>query len=252
MGGGKRRIILNAPENPGSLIANGPQKDANIPWGNKITFDVEIVNFLSSTKAKSIDDMMDRLRTRSNVTFEEFQLLHNKHDFPLDYEDQDSRTLLITACFTGNAGVVDYLLSKGSTPDHTMKTGLSALMYACGEGHTKIVQSLLKAKANVALTLHGGPLGGYTALHFAALTGRLNIVKMLIDAGADTEARNHKGQTPWQTAKALATGGSHPGIKRTDRTRCKRNLKELKAMIGKYRETAMGGKVAEGRSEGDL
>ena len=69
---------MNAPENPGTLVANGPHKDANIPWGKKITFDVHVLSFVSFAVAKSIDEVMDMLRTRSNVTLEEFQLVGSR------------------------------------------------------------------------------------------------------------------------------------------------------------------------------
>ena len=122
-------------------------------------------------------------------------------------------------------------MENGVHPDETMKTGLSPLMYAAGEGHVSIVKALLSKKADTGLSLHGGPFGGYTALHFAALTGRIEIVQLLLDAGADPEARNQAGKTPWQTAQKIATGGSHPGIKRSDRVRCKRNIKDLKKLL---------------------
>ena len=110
-------------------------------------------------------------------------------------------------------------------------------MYAAGEGHEKVVQALLKANATTTQTLHGGALGGYTALHFACLTGRLKMVELLLKAGADPKAQSHGGLTPWNIAKSLATDGKHAGIKRSDRMRCKRNLKELKALLKKYEDT---------------
>ena len=108
-----------------------------------------------------------------------------------------------------------------------MKTGLSALMYAVWRDE-KVVQA---RRCDYDPKLHGGALGGYTALHFACLTGRLKMVELLLKAGADPKAQSHGGLTPWNIAKSLATDGKHAGIKRSDRMRCKRNLKELKALL---------------------
>jgi hypothetical protein len=229
------------------LTEQGKFKDVAVPYGSDMTFVIKVVHVYSGAVAAAIDKMQNKLRTRNNVTKDEFAFSHKKHNFPLDYEDVDSRTFLITACFTGNSGVVEYLMENGVSPDHSMKTGLSPLMYASGEGHTAIVKALLDKKADTGLSLHGGPFGGYTALHFAALTGRVDIIEMLVDAGADPNARNQQGNTPWQTARSIATGGSHAGIKREDRIRCKRNIKDVKKLLlpGGKKEATQESKVSE-------
>ena len=70
---------------------------------------------------------------------------------------------------------------------------------------------------------------------------------MLVDAGADPNARNQQGNTPWQTARSIATGGSHAGIKREDRIRCKRNIKDVKKLLlpGGKKEATQESKVSE-------
>jgi len=232
----KLRVTLSSDltKDPPILVAQGKMKDHNVPFGSILTFDIEIISVLHRDSVNGVDKIMEKLRNRNNVTRAEFEFEHKKTGFPLDYIDIDSRTFLITAAFTGNFEVIEYLIDNGVDPNQAMKTGLSALMYAAGEGHERSVEVLLKANASTASKLHNGPLGGYTALHFASLTGRLNMVEMLLKAGANANAKSNKGQTPWEIAKALATNGKHAGIKRGDRMRCKRNLKELKTLFKKY------------------
>jgi len=245
----KRRITLDksVTANPPVNVVNGKMRDYDVPFGKTMTFDIEIVSVVMRDVVNGVDRMMQKLRNRNNVTREEFEFAVKKaKGFPLDYIDVDSRTFLITAAFTGNFEVVEYLLDNKVDPNQAMKTGLSALMYAAGEGHERCVVSLLNANASTSLSLHGGALGGYTALHFAALTGRTKMVEALLKAGADPKAMSHQGKTPWDIAKALATNGKHAGIKRGDRMRCKRNLKELKALFKKYE----GGESSEvGKSD---
>ena len=244
---GKRRITLDATltTDPPSLVEQGRMKDHKVPFGETLIFDVEIVSVLHRDSIDGVDTLMGKLRSRDNVSRAEFAFEHKKSKMPLDYVDVDSRTFMITAAFTGNHEVVEYLIENGVDPNQVMKTGLSALMYAAGEGHEEVVRALLKANATTTQTLHGGALGGYTALHFACLTGRLKMVDLLLKAGADPKAQSHRGLTPWNIAKSLAVDGKHAGIKRSDRMRCKRNLKELKALLKKYEDiesTSVDGK----------
>lgn len=45
--------------------------------------------------------------------------------------------------------------------------------------------------------------GGWTALHHEALAGNAAIVKILLDAGADRNARTNQVMTPLQLARSL-------------------------------------------------
>jgi ankyrin repeat protein len=62
-------------------------------------------------------------------------------------------------------------------------------MLASLNGHVKIVQMLIKAKANVDAETERGN----TALIWASYNGHVDIVKMLIKAGADVDAKTKDG-----------------------------------------------------------
>ena len=49
---------------------------------------------------------------------------------------------------------------------------------------------------------------GFTALHYAAMNGRLTVAKRLLDLGADPNIRNEWGQT----AAVVAMNGGHTDI----------------------------------------
>jgi ankyrin repeat protein len=72
-----------------------------------------------------------------------------------------------------------------------------ALLKAAGEGNTEAVKQHLAAGADVNakdLWMH------YTALHFAASAGRKEVAELLIDNGADVNAKTKIGITPLATA----------------------------------------------------
>ncbi len=76
----------------------------------------------------------------------------------------------------------------------------TALHYAAVRGHTEIVNALIVANADVALTCVSG---GYTALHYAAEYGHAKAGEALINAGANIHARSIKGNTPLAIACIL-------------------------------------------------
>lgn len=81
----------------------------------------------------------------------------------------------------GDAKVVAELLDKGLDPNTADPKGNTALMMAARLGHENLVALLLERKANVrARTPHGD-----TALMMASLGGHLGIAKMLIERGAE-------------------------------------------------------------------
>ncbi|WP_454727714.1 MULTISPECIES: ankyrin repeat domain-containing protein [Cupriavidus] len=78
---------------------------------------------------------------------------------------------------------------------------ISPLMAACRVGRTTVVQTLLDAGANPAIT----DRHGYTAAHYAAALGYANTLLALEDAGADLEAVAGDGQTPLSLLEADQT-----------------------------------------------
>jgi ankyrin repeat protein len=85
------------------------------------------------------------------------------------------------------------LLGKGADPNERNSYGYPALSIAAGSGDTTIVKLLLAAGANVnarSVNLND------TALASAAERGHPEIVRLLVQAGADVEAKDGSGWTP--------------------------------------------------------
>ena len=90
---------------------------------------------------------------------------------------------------------MDLLLKRGA--DTHLQDGMgTALMAASVKSFRPIVQRLLYAGAGVDERKGIGA----TALMFAALTGKLSVVSLLMDSKADTSARDQRGLS----AKRLA------------------------------------------------
>ena len=70
--------------------------------------------------------------------------------------------------------------------------GWTPLHSAAGSGHTDIVKLLLDAGADKDVKNENG----YTPLHGAARYGHTDIVELLLDAGADMEVKVKRGWTP--------------------------------------------------------
>ena len=123
-------------------------------------------------------------------------------------------TVLMTCARTGNAGAVQALLDHGARVDaREARERQTALMWAVSRGHTEVVRALLDAGADVTARsrtsrhvisrrlqseLRYGELGrsygsdaeetqigGFTPLLFAARHGRVDIARVLLEAGAD-------------------------------------------------------------------
>lgn len=78
--------------------------------------------------------------------------------------------------------------------------GMTALMYAVEAGRVEAVKLLIEAKANINLANKKGT----TALMYAALAGNMRLVQMLLDAGADVKAKDALGQTAFVLARVKA------------------------------------------------
>jgi ankyrin repeat protein len=98
-------------------------------------------------------------------------------------------SLLVTAAKSGNCTIVRQLLNAGAVVDPVGDDGDDddrALGVAVEEGHVEVVQLLLEAGANVNAR-HGWAQG--TILEEAATKGHSEIVRLLLRAGADVDIK---------------------------------------------------------------
>ena len=70
---------------------------------------------------------------------------------------------------------------------------LTALMEAADEGHVEVVRLLLESGADINTQEDYG--NGATALMEAAGNGHVEVVRLLLENGADTNTQNNSGRT---------------------------------------------------------
>jgi ankyrin repeat protein len=148
---------------------------------------------------KRFDDMValsrqlrgtDLLAQLAKVREQDWYLKALRPDQRKRYEvDQE----LWVAAFEGEDATVKRLLKAGGNADwlnlHKSEM-LTPLLAAAARGHTKAVRLLLKTGDPGERTL-----SGRTALHLACAGGRLAMVRALVKAGADPEAKDAEGNT---------------------------------------------------------
>jgi hypothetical protein len=98
---------------------------------------------------------------------------------------------IVTAAEEGNLAEVMRLYQKDNVSLDSTDDGWTALMRSSGANQLPVVKFLVRNGAVLDTTN-----GGYTALLFAAVFGHERVLRCLIDAGADMNARDDEGYTP--------------------------------------------------------
>lgn len=111
-------------------------------------------------------------------------------------KSKNGTTALMLASENGNTDIVRILLEEGANINAKHEEGGTALIFAAAEGHAGTVLALL----NKGATVHAINNDGFTALNAAAgvgLTGeeRIDIVQLLLDNGAEVNAKDDFGET---------------------------------------------------------
>ncbi|GBN01116.1 Ankyrin repeat domain-containing protein 29 [Araneus ventricosus] len=99
-------------------------------------------------------------------------------------------TALFVACQFGHTSLVKKLVEWGADVNLTRDDGCSPLLKAAQKGFSNIVKFLLSKGAH-----HGVLRNGETPLHAAAYYGHINVLKALVEAGADVNLKNRRGIT---------------------------------------------------------
>ena len=108
-------------------------------------------------------------------------------------------TPVMVCAHTGNVETVKLLLSHGANPNaKETQQGQTALMRAVAEKHPEVVRALLDRGADV----RARSKGGFTALLFAGQQGEIASAKMLLAAGADVNEATPKNGTALVVAAA--------------------------------------------------
>lgn len=123
----------------------------------------------------------------------------------VDSVDAEKRTALMFAAFNGHTQVVEYLLQIGAKLEHKDSTGRTALLYASSGPYPETVELLLKKKAKVNIQ---GTLEGFTALMTAAAEGQIEVVRLLLEYGADPDIVD----TDNDTAASFARLNGHTAV----------------------------------------
>ncbi|KAF6252710.1 ankyrin repeat protein, partial [Scenedesmus sp. NREL 46B-D3] len=111
---------------------------------------------------------------------------------------------LHAACTSGNMAIVKSLVQLGKADVHALEDedGSTPLHAAVAFDNADVAAYLVhEAGASVEL----GDEAGDTPLHYAARFGSASCIGCLVEAGADTEARNEHGKTALHLADSLAT-----------------------------------------------
>lgn len=117
--------------------------------------------------------------------------------YPIDARTSSGYTAAILAAYDEQPAALDYLLGRGANPCLGDRNGNTALMGALYKGERPAARRLLQTACPVDQTNNAGE----TALSFAVMFGRLDMIQELVDRGADASHRDRQGDTPYAVAE---------------------------------------------------
>jgi uncharacterized protein len=114
--------------------------------------------------------------------------------FPLETKTPEGYTALILSAYDEHPDALKLLLSAGANPCAFDRPGNTALMGALFKGNSHIATMLIDTCCPIDQTNYAGE----TALTFAALFGRLEMLPVLVAHGANPNHKDARGATALQ------------------------------------------------------
>ncbi|MFH5249750.1 ankyrin repeat domain-containing protein [Burkholderia semiarida] len=144
-------------------------------------------------------------------------ILRALHDagYPVDATDSHGYTAVILASYDGQPAALDYLLSAGADACVGDRHGNTALMGALFRNERDIARRLIDTRCPIDQTNGAGE----TALGFATLFNRFELIPLLVARGANPNHVDRRGQSLLQlalthdntyAADALREAGARP------------------------------------------
>jgi ankyrin repeat protein len=109
-----------------------------------------------------------------------------------DVRPEHTSATVANAVMRGDMAALRALLATKTDVNVPQGDGMTALHWAADRGDVTMAQMLIKSGAKLTATTR---VGNYTPLHVAAQQGRAGVVKILLAAGADPNARTIGGST---------------------------------------------------------
>jgi len=154
-------------------------------------------------------DQRELFDTDNEYGFEK-DLIYGRSDYHFQDEDDDEDTAndnpneppILKAAEKGYLQLVEDLLrSDPGAVNISDIDGYTALHRACYSNRIEVVKCLIENGAN----LFAKTVDGWQPIHSAAQWGNVDIVKILVGSGADINARSNGGNTPFHLAASRST-----------------------------------------------
>lgn len=135
-------------------------------------------------------------------------LIDNKAD--VNTQNKLGADSLTIALASGDASFATLLLENGANPNHKWnKKNFTHLMNAARSGHREVLNVLIDHSAQ----LNQQDDQGNTALHYAASQGFTEIVRDLLNSGANKEIQNIEMKTPINLAQEAGNTSTEQALK---------------------------------------
>ena len=155
-------------------------------------------NSQTQTLQNSIDELFD---AALNGDLDKVKM-NIENGFDVNSPNEDNQSLLMLAGFNGHTELCEYLIKKGAHTEARDNDGRTALIFASTGPFPKTVELLLQNDSNPNAIDN---LEHFTPLMHAAAEGQLEVVKILLEAGADPSLKDVDGDT----AESFATQNGH-------------------------------------------
>ncbi|KAI5621887.1 transient receptor potential cation channel, subfamily N, member 1, partial [Silurus asotus] len=157
----------------------------------------EMLHNVPSNCLQSAINMLDKVITLQQHTQPSIKG-HLPHDIIVnEFHIQEGKSALHLAAEQGHEYTADVLLSNKAVVNAKTKLGLTPLHLSAQTGSSPLVQLLAGPKTHQAYHLiHALTLSKQTPLHLAAISGRLDVCKRLLNLEAKVTDKDIHGQTP--------------------------------------------------------